>query len=76
MQQIEKLYGVIPSNNLTKIKGKSIFTAGLARWLIKRGHHIIDIKPDKKNNNYNKTIFVFKETPSLISDLVSFNNDK
>lgn len=66
----EMLFGVIPS------KGKSVFSAGVARWLIKRGHKIIDIKPDKKNRNYHKTIFVFEETKSLIDDLISLNKNK
>lgn len=70
INQKEILLGVIPS------KGKSIFSAGVARWLIKRGHKIIDIKPDKKNRNYHKTIFVFEETKSLIDDLISLNKDE
>lgn len=70
INQKEMLFGVIPS------KGKSIFSAGVARWLIKRGHKIIDIKPDKKNRNYHKTIFVFEETKSLIDDLISLNKDE
>lgn len=70
INQKEILLGVVPS------KGKSIFSAGVARWLIKRGHKIIDIKPDKKNRNYHKTIFVFEETKSLIDDLISLNKDE
>ena len=70
INQKEILLGVIPS------KGKSIFSACVARWLIKRGHKIIDIKPDKKNRNYHKTIFVFEETKSLIDDLISLNKDE
>ena len=70
INQKEILLGVIPS------KGKLIFSAGVARWLIKRGHKIIDIKPDKKNRNYHKTIFVFEETKSLIDDLISLNKDE
>lgn len=48
-------------------KYKSIFTPGVARNLLKLGNPIIDIKPDKNNND--KTIFIFEETEKLISDL-------
>lgn len=48
---------------------KSIFTAGVARYLLKLGNPIYDIKPDKKNKN--KTIFVFEETEKFINDMAS-----
>lgn len=48
-------------------KYKSIFTPGVARYLLKLGNPIIDIKPDKNNND--KTIFIFEETEKLINDL-------
>lgn len=66
----EILLGVIPSNKKqTNIKGKSIFTAGVARWLLKRGNRVIDIKPDKQDKTKRKTIFVFEDTPKLKEDL-------
>lgn len=48
---------------------KSIFTAGVARYLLKLGNPIYDIKPDKKNNN--KTIFIFEETDKFVKDMAS-----
>lgn len=48
---------------------KSIFTAGVARHLLKLGNPIYDIKPDKKNNN--KTIFIFEETDKFVKDMAS-----
>ena len=48
---------------------KSIFTAGVARYLLKLGNPIYDIKPDKKNKN--KTIFVCEETEKFINDMAS-----
>jgi hypothetical protein len=48
---------------------KSIFTPGVARYLLKLGNPIYDIKPDKKNNN--KTIFVFEETEKFRNDMAS-----
>lgn len=46
---------------------KSIFTAGVARYLLKLGNPIYDIKPDK--NNTDKTIFIFEKTNKLIKDM-------
>ena len=48
---------------------KSIFTAGGARYLLKLGNQIYDIKPDKKN--INKTIFIFEETEKFKHDMAS-----
>ena len=67
----EILLGVIPSDDKkqTNIKGKSIFTAGVARWLLKRGNRVIDIKPDKQDKTKRKTVFIFEDTPKLKEDL-------
>jgi hypothetical protein len=48
---------------------KSIFTPGVARYLLRLGNPIYDIKPDKKNND--KTIFVFEETEKFQKDIAS-----
>ena len=48
---------------------KSIFTAGVARYLLKSGNPIYDIKPDKKNKE--KTIFIFEETEKFMNDMAS-----
>jgi hypothetical protein len=48
---------------------KSIFTAGVARHLLRLGNPIYDIKPDKKNDD--KTIFVFEETEKFKKDMAS-----
>lgn len=48
---------------------KSIFTAGVARYLLKLGNPIYDIKPDK--NNTDKTIFIFEETVKFRKDMAS-----
>ena len=47
---------------------KSIFTAGVARYLLRLGNPIYDIKPDK--NNKDKTIFIFEDTNKLKEDMV------
>lgn len=51
---------------------KSIFTAGVARYLLKLGNPIYDIKPDKKNKE--KTIFIFEETEKFVNDMASVKN--
>ena len=51
------------------MKYKSIFTAGVARYLLKLGNPIYDIKPDKKNKD--KTIFIFEETKKIKNDMAS-----
>lgn len=51
------------------MKYKSIFTPGVARYLLKLGNPIYDIKPDKNNND--KTIFVFEETEKFKDDMAS-----
>jgi hypothetical protein len=48
---------------------KSIFTAGVARYLLKLGNPIYDIKADKKNKD--KTIFIFEETEKFKNDMAS-----
>lgn len=50
-------------------KYKSIFTPGVARFLLKLGNPIVDIKPDK--NNIDKTIFIFEENEKFLNDLAS-----
>lgn len=48
---------------------KSIFTPRVARYLLKQGNLICDIKADK--NNRDKTVFVFELTEKLKADLAS-----
>lgn len=37
-----------------------IFNAGTAKRLLERGYTIIDLKPDKKDPDGKKTLFIFK----------------
>ena len=48
---------------------KSIFTAGVARYLLKLGNPIYVINADKKNKD--KTIFIFEETEKFKNDMAS-----
>lgn len=52
---------------------KIIFSFSIARELLRRGHRIADIKPDKKIPD--KTIFVFevdKEFTKDLADILGF----
>lgn len=57
------------NRELINIKYKLIFEPRVARYLLKCGHVIYDIKPNK--NNSERTIFVFKLTEKLKDDLAS-----
>ena len=48
---------------------KSIFTPRIARYLLKQGNAICDIKADKHNKD--KTVFIFELTEKLKLDLAS-----
>ena len=48
-------------------EAKLIFTAEMARKLLKNGHRIIDIKPHRENKD--RTVFVFAVTEEFIKDL-------
>ena len=48
---------------------KSIFTPGVARYLLRLGNPVYDIKADKKDTN--KTIFIFEETEKFNKDMAS-----
>ena len=64
--------GIIPNEvdkSIENVSAKSIFSPKLARHLLKRGHKIVDIKPDKRVDSKFKTIFIFEKTDSLIRDL-------
>jgi len=54
------------------IEFKSIFEPRIARYLLKNGNQIYDIKPNK--NNIDKTIFIFELTEKLKLDLASVSN--
>lgn len=52
---------------------KLIFSAGIARNLIKRGVVVSDIKADK--NNPDKTVFVFKRTADFEVAFAQINDE-
>lgn len=46
-----------------------IFTANVARRLLKDGFTIVDIKPDKKAVDSYKTLFVFKNENNIMDKI-------
>jgi hypothetical protein len=56
-------------NEVISIEYKSIFEPRVARYLLKCGNSIFDIKPNK--DNVDRTIFIFKVTEKFKKDLAS-----
>ena len=54
------------------MKYKSIFSPKIARYLLKTGNLLYDIKPDK--NDEDKTIFIFENTEKLKNSLNNLKN--
>lgn len=50
-----------------------IFTAKKARDLLKKGHQIVDVKPDKTDEDRKRSVFVFKLDTTIMQDI---NEDK
>ena len=50
---------------------KLIFTGKLARYLLKQGYQIIDIKPNKDNSD--RTVFIFKDCEGLKDSIREFS---
>ncbi len=46
-----------------------IFSANVARRLLKDGFTIVDIKPDKKDDERKRTVFVFKNENNIIDKI-------
>lgn len=45
---------------------KVILNAADARFLLRRGHHIVDVKPHDDDRKL--TVFVFEATPAFMED--------
>ena len=48
-----------------------IFTASKARELLKNGFTLVDIKPDKKDSEGKRSVFVFKNEEGLLEKIKS-----
>ena len=47
----------------------TIFTAKVARKLLKKGFTIVDIKPDRLDPDHKRTLFLFKNEDGLIEKI-------
>lgn len=43
-----------------------VFTGQMARQLLRKGYTIVDIKPDKLDNEGKRSVFVFKNENNLL----------
>ena len=50
-------------------KAITIFTANVARKLIKDGYTLVDIKPDKTDVDGKRTVFVFKNENNIMEKI-------
>lgn len=55
-----------------KKKAITIFTAKVARELLKDGFTLIDIKPDKNDPDGKRSVFVFKNDENLSEKMKEF----
>lgn len=52
-----------------KKKVITVFTAKVARKLLKEGFTIVDIKPDRLDPDHKRTLFLFKNEDGLIEKI-------
>lgn len=48
---------------------KVIYSAKLARELIKKGFKVVDIKPDRTDVDKKRTVFIFEVTDELLVNI-------
>lgn len=57
-------------------KAITIFTAKVARELLKSGFTIVDIKPDKTDVDGKRTVFIFKNENGIMEKIHKVNSAK
>lgn len=62
------------TNNLVERKTIVVFTAKLARYLLKNGFIIVDIKPDKTDPDNKRSVFIFKNENYIENKIKEYNN--
>lgn len=55
--------------NNNKKEAVVVFAAWKARELIRRGYHVIDIKPDRDDPTGARTLFLFDKTDEIMHQL-------
>lgn len=53
-------------------KAITIFTAKVARELLKDGFTLIDIKPDKNDSDGKRSVFIFKNEEKLLEKIKEY----
>lgn len=53
-----------------------IFSANVARRLLRDGYIIIDIKPDKKDTSGMKTVFVFRNENNIMKKIEEYKKEQ
>ena len=48
----------------------TVFTAKVARKLLKEGYQIVDIKPDRLDPDHKRTLFLFKNEDGLMEKII------
>lgn len=54
----------------------SVFSADIARAMLKRGYQIVDLKPDKLDRERKRSIFIFKNEDGLYESICEFRREK
>ena len=55
-------------------KAITIFTANVARKLIKDGYTLVDIKPDKTDVDGKRSVFVFENENNIMDKVKEYKN--
>ena len=48
----------------------TVFTAKIARKLLREGFTIVDIKPDRLDKDHKRTLFLFKNEDGLMEKII------
>lgn len=62
------------TNNVIDRSTIIIFTAKLARSLLKDGFTIVDIKPDRTDKDSKRSVFVFRNENHIEDKIKEYNN--
>lgn len=54
----------------------TVFSADIARAMLKKGYFIVDIKADKFDPEKKRSIFIFKNEGHLHDDIIEYKNLK
>lgn len=50
---------------------KVVFSAKLARDLIRKGFKVVDIKPDRTDKDKKRSVFIFELTDELLENILN-----